>query len=29
MAQKATLQNQIDELDLINRLAEVDLGKVS
>lgn len=26
---KAGLQNTIDELDLINKLAEVDLGKVS
>lgn len=29
VSQKANLQNQIDELDLINRLAEVDLDKVS
>ncbi len=29
ITQKATLKNTIDELDLINKLAEVDLTKVS
>jgi hypothetical protein len=29
ITQKATLKNTIDELDLINKLAEVDLAKVS